>query len=135
MRRIAIRPAESDEDGINFPKNLRVVALKNPTTLGLIIRVEDTQPLGLPVRSFLLRPNLVLIIGLLHLCFVQVVGVEDEGLALSEEDPAKSGAGFPSSIRIHDIHDVEIARAHQVRNIAAQTEQLAFLVEGGGRFF
>src|SRR6266849_5670519 len=78
MQRIAIRTAKGDEDGINLAQNLRVVAFKNPTTLGLVIRIENTQPLGLSVWSFLFCPDLVLIVGLLHLCFVQVIRVEDE---------------------------------------------------------
>src|SRR5713101_3158622 len=77
-RRIAIRPPEGDEDGINLPQNLRVIAFKNPSALGLVIRIENAQPLGLPVWSFLFCPDLVLIIGLLHLRFVQVVRVKNE---------------------------------------------------------
>src|ERR1700688_2882058 len=100
MRRIAVRPAKGYEDRINFSQNLCVFTFKNPTTLRLIIRIEDTQPLRLPVRSFLFCPDLVLIICLLHLRFVQVVCVEDERFTLSEKDPAESRARLTATIGV-----------------------------------
>src|SRR4029077_9253562 len=115
--------------GIDFAQNLGVVALEDPATLGLIIRIKNAEPLRVPVWPFPFCPYLILIIGLLHLRFIQVVRVEDERLVLSEKDAPEGRTRLPPAIRVYYVHDVYIARAHQVCNIVAQAKQLPLLIE------
>src|ERR1700723_2628337 len=106
MRSIPIRRLERYEDGINFGENFGIVALKNPSALGLIVRVENAQPLDLLVAAFFLGPHSVLIVCLLHLGVVQIVRVEDEGFAFGEEDAAKGWLRLAARVGIYHVDNM-----------------------------
>src|SRR3984957_6598142 len=117
MGRIAIRWLQGDENGIDFREDLGVVTFEDPSPLGLIVGIKDAEALDLPVAALFLGPNAILIVRPLNLGLVGVVRVENERFPLGEEDASKGRLRFAMWISVHYVHDMQVARAHQIAHI------------------
>src|SRR5438128_1851102 len=103
---VAIGGFQGHEDGINFAKKFGIVALEDPALLRFVVGIEDAQAPHLLVLALLHGPDAVLVIGLLDLGVAQVVGVEDQALALREKDSSERGFGFAVGVGINHVDNV-----------------------------
>src|SRR5271157_2336910 len=124
----AISWLQRDEDGIDFAKDLGIIALEDPAPLGFVVGIEDSEVVDLRVLSFFLGPDPILVIRLLYFGIVEVVGVENQRFALCEEDAAKGWASLAVRVSVDHIHDVQVAGTHQVADIVTHREKLVFAI-------
>src|SRR6266853_3246101 len=85
LGRVLTRRFQGDKHRIDLAQNLGVGVLEHPALLGLVVGEEDSQTLGGLTGSFFFSPNTVMIPSILDAAIVQVIGIDDEGLAFGEK--------------------------------------------------
>src|SRR5258708_19152456 len=115
------------EDGVDLCQHFGIIQLQNPTFLGSIVFVENTQAERLfPIRStpapYLKRASI------LDLRLVKVVGVEDQRLPFCIEHAAIGLLG-PGAGHIVDFRYVEVSRSHKFPNVTVLGQEFVLLVK------
>src|SRR5882762_3479995 len=119
------------EDRIDLLERLRVIEPQHPTLRGGTVGVEDTQVERLLAIGASPAPGLEATRALCASLLIEVVGVKDERLPFRIKHAAVGLLGFSRALHVIDLRDVEIARAHQVTNVAVVSQQLLLLIERG----
>src|SRR5581483_10489923 len=117
------------KNGIDLGQSLGIIQLQNPALLGSIVLIEDAQIEGVfPIRAAA-PPGLK---GLSMLAFlpIKIVSVEDQRLILRIEQATIGPARDPLLVGVIDLRDVQIARPHDLTNVAIMRKQLFLLAEG-----
>ena len=106
MGRITAGWFQGYEYRIYFAENFRIVALENPASLGLVIRIKNPEASCPLVLAFFGAPHPVMVVRLCQLGFVKVVGIKHQRLPFREEDSSKRRLRFAPGIGIKYVHDM-----------------------------
>src|ERR1700730_115205 len=107
---------KSHKNRVNFFKGLWVVELHRPAMLGLVVVVEDPKavgPFAIEVVT-VISPSGIDEFSIGSILRGQIESVEDERFSLRVESPSKCLPWSAFPIPVDNIHDVQIARAHNV---------------------
>src|SRR5208283_5306201 len=108
----------SNEIGVDVIQCFRIVRFENPAFLAGVVLIEDSEVQGL----FLIRPSPAP--GLIRAGIakprlgIQIVRVKDQPLGLGKENTAIRLVGLPCTGYVMHLGDVEVARSHQLSNVA-----------------
>ncbi len=103
LARVAVRRFQRHKHRVNFVQDLRIVVLKNPALLGLVVGEKDPKAPSVLVGSFFLPPNSVVISSIFQPCIRHVISVEKQRFPFGEEDSAERWPGLPPRVGVKDI--------------------------------
>src|SRR5258708_3489960 len=129
LGRVLTRRFQGDKHRIDLAKDPGVVVFEHPALLGLVVGVEDSETLSGSAGSLFFSPNTVVVTSILYAVVVQVIGIDDEGLSFSKEDPAERSTGLSLHIRVKHVRDVEVPCGHEVADVTVSSKHFAFSVE------
>src|SRR5579864_6683295 len=112
---------DSHEYGIDFLQLLRIVEAQHPPPIGFAVHVEDPEIRGVILffRSRVsLSPNLERAGGLDPRLAIEVEGIKNQRFVLGIENTAERFARAAAAVHIEDIGDIELARSHELTDVA-----------------
>src|SRR5580700_1898297 len=128
LRAAAIR-FNGHENRVNLCQRFWIIKLQDPSFLGGVVFIENSQVQGLaPIRP-VLPPSLKRARRSDASLLIEIVGVEDERLSLGVEDTAVGFLRNPVASHVINLSDIEVPRPHQFSDVAVMGEQVLLFAE------
>src|SRR5258708_5841926 len=112
-----------DEDGVDLFQFLWIVELYDPSLLGGVVLVEDTEARSLLLVETTASPRLKCASGLEPVLLVKIVRIKDQRLSFGVEDPTIGLLRLTVARNVIDLGDVKVTSAHELADIPVVGQQ------------
>src|SRR6266478_7797889 len=115
---------QSHKDGINLFQYFRIIRLENPTAIGFVIHVEDSQANWSRLARAWAPPSLNGLCFTIARLLIQIEGIKNQGFSPRIENTPEGLLGLTLRIDVENIRNVKLAGTHQFANITIGGEIL-----------